>query len=360
MPAQAGIQSLSEVFGLATRHILDSRFRGNDEERHLPSLSDPSPSGALTHLQGLCYHHGVTTSPSFPRDFGPQEEKVWGLEASFAHCEQLARSHYENFPVGSWLLPSDKRKYLWAIYAFARTADDFADEASYLDNLRLPLLENWEGQLLQCMWRKPHHPVFIALKDTIERFRLPVEPFQDLITAFKMDVVVDRYKTFDDLLGYCRLSANPVGRLVLSVFGYRDPALHELSDAICTALQLTNHWQDLAVDCAKGRVYLPIDEMARHGYSVERLAARAADDAFRRVMADQVARTRDLFATGRPLLDRVGRDLAFELRLTWLGGSAILDRLEAVGYDVFRARPRLGWAAKAGLLARAAWPGSTG
>jgi len=312
-------------------------------------------SGALWYL-----HRVAIQSPSAPRDFGPQEEKVWSLEESYAHCEALARAHYENFPVGSRLLPAAQRKHLWAIYAFARTADDFADEASYLDNLRLPLLENWEGQLLQCMWRKPHHPVFIALKDTIERFRLPVEPFQDLITAFKMDVVVDRYKTFDDLLGYCRLSANPVGRLVLSVFGYRDPALHEWSDAICTALQLTNHWQDLAVDHAKGRVYLLVDEMARHGYSVERLAAGVADDAFRRVMADQVARTRALFESGKPLLRGVGRDLAFELRLTWLGGTAILDRLEAVGYDVFRARPRLGWAAKAGLLAKAAWPGSAG
>jgi squalene synthase HpnC len=312
------------------------------------------PSRALTTPEGLCYHVRMGSLPSAPRDFGLQAEKTWGLEESYAHCEQLARTHYENFPVGSWLLPADKRKYLWAIYAFARTADDFADEAQYLDNLRLPLLENWEGQLLQCMWRKPQHPVFIALKDTIETFRLPVEPFQDLLMAFKMDVFVERYKTYDDLLGYCRLSANPVGQLVLSVFGYRDPALHELSDAICTALQLTNHWQDIAIDAKKPRIYVPIEDMDRHGYDEARLQGGVADEAFRRMMADLVNRTRALFVAGRPLLDRVGRDLAFELRLVWHGGSAILDRIESGGYDVFRARPTLGLGAKAILLTKAA------
>lgn len=311
----------------------------------------------MTFARSVWYHTRMPTGmPGGPRDIGPAEDIVWDLERSFAHCETIVRGHYENFPVGSRLLPADKRKYLWAIYAFARAADDFADEATYLDNLRLPLLENWEGQLLQCMWRKPHHPIFIALKDTIETFRLPVEPFQDLITAFKMDVVVDRYPRFDDVLGYCRLSANPIGRLVLSVFGHRDPALHELSDSICTALQLTNHWQDVAVDCRKGRVYLPLEDLAKHGYPVEGLSAGLVDDAFRRLMADQVARTRALFEAGRPLVHRIGRELAYELRLTWLGGMAILDRIEASGYDVLRARPRLGWAAKARLLAKAALP----
>jgi squalene synthase HpnC len=308
----------------------------------------------LTAPEGLCYHQRMGSLPSAPRDFGLQEEKVWSLEESYAHCEQVARAHYENFPVGSWLLPADKRQYLWAIYAFARMADDFADEAQYLDNLRLPLLENWEGQLLQCMWRKPQHPVFIALKDTIETFRLPVEPFQDLLMAFKMDVFVERYKAYDDLLGYCRLSANPVGQLVLSVFGYRDPALHELSDSICTALQLTNHWQDIAVDAKKPRIYVPIEDMERHGYDEARLHSGVADQAFRGMMADLVGRTRALFAQGQPLLDRVGKDLAFELRLVWHGGTAILDRIESCGYDVFRARPTLGVGAKALLLAKAA------
>lgn len=308
----------------------------------------------MTCFDALCYHHGVSGLPPIPRDFGLQEEKVWSLEEAFAHCEALARTHYENFPVGSWLLPDDKRKYLWAIYAFARMADDFADEAQYLDNLRLPLLENWEGQLLQCMWRKPQHPVFIALRDTIDAFRLPVEPFQDLLMAFKMDVVVDRYQTFDELLEYCRLSANPVGRLVLTVFGYRDPAIHELSDAICTALQLTNHWQDIAIDAKKQRIYVPSEDMARHGYREEQLLAGVADEAFGRLMADLIGRTRALFDQGRPLLDRIGRDLSYELRLVWLGGTSILKRIEAAKYDVFRSRPTLGVGAKAALLARAA------
>ncbi len=309
---------------------------------------------SLTCSDTLCYHHRVSGLPQAPRDFGLQDEKVWSLDESYAHCEAMARAHYENFPVGSWLLPDDKRKHLWAIYAFARTADDFADEAEYLDNLRLPLLENWEGQLLQCMWRKPQHPVFVALKDTIETFRLPVEPFQDLLMAFKMDVVVDRYKTFDDLLGYCRLSANPVGRLVLSVFGYRDPAIHELSDHICTALQLTNHWQDLSLDVKRGRIYVPQEVMAEHGYGDEQLRTGVADEGFQRMMADLIARTRALFDAGRPLLDRVGKDLSYEMRLVWLGGAAILKRIESARYDVFRARPALSLGAKAALLARAA------
>ncbi len=308
----------------------------------------------LTTSERLCYHHRVNGLPQAPRDFGLQEEKVWSLEESYAHCEALARTHYENFPVGSWLLPDDKRKHLWAIYAFARMADDFADEAQYLDNLRLPLLENWEGQLLQCMWRKPQHPVFVALRDTIDTFRLPVEPFQDLLMAFKMDVVVDRYKTFDQLLEYCRLSANPVGRLVLSVFGYRDPDMHALSDAVCTALQLTNHWQDIAIDAKKRRIYVPLEDMARHGYREEQLHAGVADEAFGRLMADLIERTRALFDEGRPLLDRVGRDLSYELRLVWLGGTSILRRIESAKYDVFRSRPTLGLGAKAALLARAA------
>ncbi len=308
----------------------------------------------LTAPEGVCYDDRMSGLPQAPRDFGLQEEKVWSLEESFAHCEALARTHYENFPVGSWLLPDDKRKYLWAIYAFARMADDFADEAQYLDNLRLPLLENWEGQLLQCMWRKPQHPVFVALRDTIDTFRLPVEPFQDLLMAFKMDVVVDRYKTFDDLLGYCRLSANPVGRLVLSVFGYRDPEVHELSDAICTALQLTNHWQDIALDVKRGRIYVPLEDMVRHGCREEQFHAGVADEAFGRLMADLIGRTRALFDAGRPLLDRVGRDLSYELRLVWLGGTSILKRIESARYDVFHARPTLGLGSKAALLARAA------
>jgi len=173
-----------------------------------------------------------------------------------------------------------------------------------------------------------------------------------------MDVLVDRYPTFDNLLEYCRHSANPVGQLVLRVFGYRDPELFEWSDAICTALQLTNHWQDIAIDWTKGRVYLPLDDMAEHGYTVEQLQAGVADQAFQRLIAAQIERTRALFDAGRPLLDRVGPDLAYEVRLTWLGGVTILQRIEAARYDVFHARPALGLAAKASLLARAAWPGA--
>jgi len=281
------------------------------------------------------------------------EEYSWTLEEAFAYCERLASSHYENFPVGSRFIPNRLRPYVHSVYAFARIADDFADEPEVVDTLRLPFLENWENQLLQCVWRKPQHPVFIALKETIERFDLPVTLFQDLLTAFKMDVTIKRHGRFEDLLTYCRYSAIPVGRLVLFLFGYRDPELHALSDSICTALQLTNFWQDVAVD-EKDRVYLPLEDMAKFGYREEDLKAHRCNEAFRNLMRHEIAQTRELFHQGRPLCDRVGRDLRFELHLIWNGGMAILDRIERVDYNVFTRRPTIGLKDKIAALTKAA------
>jgi len=290
------------------------------------------------------------SSPPIPSQL---DERSWTLEEAFDYCERLASSHYENFPVGSRFIPKRLRPYVHSIYAFARIADDFADEPDYVDNLRLAFLENWENQLLQCVWRKPQHPVFVALKETIERFDLPVALFQDLLMAFKMDVTTKRRQRFEDLLTYCRYSANPVGRLVLLLFGYRDPELHALSDAICTALQLANFWQDVAID-EKDRVYLPLDDMAKFGYSEEDLKAHRCNEAFRNLMRHEIARTRELFHQGHPLCDRVGRDLRFELHLIWNGGMTILDRIEGAGYDVFARRPTIGLKDKIAVVAKAA------
>lgn len=264
----------------------------------------------------------------------------WTLGAAFEHCERLARSHYENFPVASRLVPSRLRPYVWSVYAFARIADDYADEPEY-EGRRLELLEQWEAGLDRCLAGRPDHPVFVALGETISRFDLPDRLLRDLLDAFRQDCTVSRYESWDDLLDYCRRSANPVGRLMLLLFGHHDEPRCEWSDAICTALQLTNFWQDVAIDRARGRVYLPARERRRHGVSEESLAAGRVDDPFRALLRDVIARTRELFETGRPLPSSVGGRLGLELRFVWLGGVRILDKIEEVDYDVFGRRPAL-------------------
>jgi phytoene synthase len=234
---------------------------------------------------------------------------------AYAFCLRLARSHYENFPVASWLLPAPMRPHIAAIYAFARTADDFADEGTLTDAERLAKLDDWSAQL-----RGPsEHPIFVALHDTIQTFQLDPQLCEDLLSAFRQDVTVKRYRSWNDLLDYCRRSANPVGRLVLGVAGYRDEALARRSDAVCTALQLVNFWQDTAVDLQKGRVYLPAE-----------LSLKEA-----------AQRTRALFDEGRGVADGVTGRLRWELRATWLGGMRILDRLDVANFDVSRSRPTL-------------------
>jgi squalene synthase HpnC len=277
-------------------------------------------------------------------------ERFWSLDDAYRYCEHLTHNHYENFPVASILLPSDKRKHVSAIYAFARTADDLADEPR-TDALRRGLsmsvaeridaLYEWEEQLVDCFNGYAQHPVFIALGRTVERFQMPLELFQNLLTAFRSDVTTHRYETFDDVLAYCRNSANPVGRLVLMLFNYRSERLMEHSDAICTALQLTNFWQDVAVDLEKRRVYLPLEDIRRFDYSEEELLARRTTEEFRALMKFQVERTESLFNEGKPLLREVGRDLALELRATWHGGRRILEKIKQQRYDVFARRPKL-------------------
>lgn len=274
------------------------------------------------------------------------------LDEAFAHCERRAREHYENFPVGLFV-PRARRPYVHALYAFARAADDFADEPRY-EGSRVEKLDQWEARLHAAYDGRAEDPIFLALGETVHRLAIPKQLLLDLLSAFRQDVVKSRYETWDELRDYCRRSADPVGRLVLLVFDQRAPELLPWSDAICTALQLANHWQDLAIDLKKDRIYVPRELLERFAVREWDLNAGKVDAAFTGLMRELVARTRALFDAGRPLCDRVGRELRFEMRLTWLGGSRILDGLEAVGYDMFRRRPRHGLLAKLGL-ALAAW-----
>ncbi len=277
------------------------------------------------------------------------------LREARVFCARLARGHYENFPVASRLVPARLRPAVQAIYAFARIADDFADEEAH-EGRRIERLDEWQRMLDDCFRGEAIHPVFVALREAVSTFALPRQPFVDLLAAFRMDVTQTSYADEAALLEYCRLSANPVGRLLLRLFGYTQETLTPPSDAICTALQLANHWQDVAIDLERGRIYLPEDARRRFGVTDSELSSGQATEAFRALMRDRVARTRALFAAGRPLCDAVRGRFRWELRLIWLGGQRILDRIEAAGYDVLSARPRLGPADALVILGRAvAW-----
>ena len=273
-------------------------------------------------------------------------------DEAYAACARVARGHYENFPVASRLVPAPMRPHIAAIYAFARAADDFADEGERTQAERLRLLDDWQARLESCVGGRPgDDPVFVALGETIRRLALPVGLFQDLLSAFRQDVTTTRYATWADLLDYCRRSANPVGRLVLRAADRVDDRLDAASDAVCTALQLTNFWQDLERDWHKGRVYVPRELLDRAGAVEGDLGARRITPAWHDALADAAARTRALFDAGRPVCDGVTGRLRYELRFTWLGGKRILDRLDSAGYDVFAVRPALG----AGDVAALAW-----
>lgn len=278
------------------------------------------------------------------------------LADAYRACERLARTHYENFPVASRLLPARMRPHVAALYAFARTADDFADEGDRPPEERERLLDEWQARLHAATIAPATDPVFVAVAHTIESCRLPVALFDDLISAFRQDVRVSRYASWKDVLDYCTRSANPVGRLVLRIAGYDDPRLDRQSDAVCTALQLTNFWQDLGHDWDKGRLYVPREDLVAAGALEEDLARRRMTPAWRAALGAVAARTRALFDEGRGLAGQVRGRLRWELRLTWLGGVQILDRLERRGFDVFDRRPTLTRADVPALLWRAiAW-----
>jgi squalene synthase HpnC len=274
------------------------------------------------------------------------------VERSYAACEHLARTHYENFPVASRLLPASVRRHVAAVYAFARCADDVADEPGREASERLAILNAYRQNLMQGTrrvagsgYRLPdptRAEFFPALFDTIERFELPVPLFTDLLSAFEQDVMTTRYEAWSSLLDYCRRSANPIGRIVLRLNGYGDDALDRASDDVCTALQLTNLWQDLAGDWSRGRLYVPEEVWLSHGATSGDLDAGSWTPAWAAALAECARRTRALFVRGRPVCDGVSGRLRHELRATWLGGTRILDRLETGGLDVFNRRPSLG------------------
>lgn len=274
---------------------------------------------------------------------------TYDLKAAYAACRRLARRHYENFPVASLLVPRDKRDSLAAIYAFARSADDFADEPGVEG--RLEKLADWRRRLYACVEGEADHPAFLALGDTIHKHRLSVSNLDNLLRAFEMDVTVNRHQNFESLLKYSSCSANPVGRLMLELFDHRDHELFALSDNICTALQLTNFWQDVRIDLERERVYLPLDDLASFDLSVGLLrlwklennlqADPGIEERWRCMMALEAKRTWQLFMNGKPLPERVVPQLRRQLRLTWLTGTTILTRIEAVEFDVFRRRPKL-------------------
>ena len=270
----------------------------------------------------------------------PSVEKC-DLDAAYAHCAALAMAHYENFPVGSLLIPKHLRPHVHSIYAFARTADDFADEPGLSIPERLQHLDDWEMRLDTCL-DEPDGPIFTALGHTLRTRRIPIQLLKNLLTAFRRDVTTSRHQTFDDLLRYCTCSANPVGRLVLHLFDHREERLFLQSDALCSALQLANFWQDVAIDFSRGRIYLPQREMQHFGVSEADLAAGRTTPAFCSLLHSLIERTRVLFEQGRPLLDAVQGRLRLELRLTYLGGLDILSKIEKNNGDIFQHRPTVG------------------
>jgi squalene synthase HpnC/squalene synthase HpnD len=263
----------------------------------------------------------------------------------------LATHHYENFHVVSWMLPRRLRRHFYNVYAYCRWADDLGDEVA--DPARaLELLDWWGDELNLCYEGRPSHPVFVALAETIRQLDIPAQPFRDLLTAFRQDQTIHFYDSWEGLLGYCRYSANPVGRLVLYLCGYRDAERQRLSDATCTALQLANFWQDVSRDLEKGRIYIPNDVLRRHGLEAREIELRVFDDRYTAVMRELIARTRELFAEGWPLAATLDRRLSVDIELFSRGGLAVLKAIESMGYNTLAKRPAISGSQRLLLLSR--------
>jgi squalene synthase HpnC len=283
---------------------------------------------------------------AFP-DHAPSEEEAR------AYCQRLARSHYENFSVASWFLPSGLRQHFFNVYAYCRISDDLGDEVGDA-KASLQLLDEWETELGACYAGRARHPVFVALAETVHKFEIPKHEFADLLTAFRQDQTVGRYETFDDLLGYCRNSANPVGHLVLYLCGYRDAGRQLLSDYTCTALQLANFWQDVSSDYTRGRIYLPLEDLRRFGVSEEVIRDGENTSAFRDMMQFEIERAREWFEQGLPLIARVDRKLATDIALFSRGGQEVLNAIERQDCAVLGRRPVIPKRRKLALVAGAA------
>jgi len=310
-----------------------------------PGNTEPSPSELV---QAELIARGWEALPASYRI----PEKAPTLEEARTWCKHLAETHYENFHVASWFLPQRLRPHFHAIYAYCRVSDDLGDEVGNTEQ-SLALLDLWGRELDACYEGRARHPVFVALSETIRACAIPKEPFADLLTAFRQDQVVTRYATMDKVLGYCRYSANPVGRLVLYTCGYTDEQRFKLSDATCSALQLANFWQDVRVDFLKDRVYIPQDDMQRQGVTDGTIEKGIATPEFRALLKHEVEFARNLFIQGLPLIKMVDRDLAADLDLFSRGGLEILNAIEREDYDVLRARPAISKRTKLSLALRA-------
>lgn len=271
-------------------------------------------------------------------------------EAAAHWCERYAKQHYENFSVVSWFLPKRLRAPMYSVYSFCRFTDDLGDEA---EGDRLALLDEWDGELRRVFDGGARHPITVALGNVARAYPIEPEPFLRLIEANRRDQRQERYTTFRDLLEYCEYSANPVGEMVLALFGYTDTTRIALSNATCTALQLANHWQDVARDYAAGRMYLPLVDLKRFGVAEEQIPAKQCDSNFRALMRFEVDRTEAYFRQGEPLAATVERDLRIDLQLFTAGGRAVLRAIERQDYDVLSRRPAISDPYKAWLTVRA-------
>ena len=269
---------------------------------------------------------------------------------AFAACERLVKSHYENFSVATRLLPAALRRHFYSVYAFCRGVDDLGDEFS---GDRPAALDEWERQARLCYSGTPTHPYFVALQETIGKFDIPLTPLLKLIEANRRDQRIKRHPDYAELLDYCDHSANPVGRIVLYLFGHREEDLHALSDHTCTALQLTNFWQDVRRDYEAGRIYIPISDMRDFSVDEQAIAGRRATPEFKRLMKFEVERARELFIKGYPLAGRVVKQARIDVALFTAGGLSVLKAIEVQDYDVLSSRPALSKGAKARLLASA-------
>jgi squalene synthase HpnC len=301
----------------------------------------------IRHVVGL--REEPVPSPEPPR---PSPGRTLDVAECYAWCESFARAHHENFPIASRFLPERLRPHVWTLYAFVRTADDFADEPQYAGR-RVEALDDWEDQLIRCFHGEAQHPIFVALRETINRHELPIAPLQDLLGAFRHDLVVRRYPTWNDLMSYVSLAAQPIGRLLLYVFGVRDPERHRYAEDLSTALALTAFWQDVARDAARDRIYLPLEELKYFGVSEADLKARKQSKGLEHLFRYVCARTRGHYERARPLVDLVGDDLGVEIALFWFGGSRALDKIEGHAGNLFGPRARLSTADKAWVLAQA-------
>ena len=298
----------------------------------------------------------MTTTPTNTKPLTAQEiphpyqvEGITTLEEARKYCEKLAKSHYENFLVAGAFCPKPLRQHFYNVYAYCRISDDLSDEIG--DPVKSLLLLDWWEEEVDAMYAgKPRHPVFVALAETVQKFAIPAEPFRDLLNAFRQDQRVTRYATYEELLGYCRGSANPVGRLVLYLCGYQDAERLALSDKTCTALQLANFWQDVTRDLVKDRIYIPLEDMARFGYTEESLFARRFTPEFAALMKFEVERTHTLFDEGLKLTTLVEKRVRLDIEMFNRGGQEVLRRIEQQGYDTLTTRPAVPKSRQVALL----------